>query len=102
MELYLELGLHIGITGWICDERRGQNLFDIVKLIPDERLMIETDGPYLTPRNLPKKPKGGRNEPRYLPHIAETVALARNQSLQHISDISYKNSCRFFNLNNKK
>jgi len=100
LEQYLELGLHIGITGWICDERRGQGLFDIVKLIPDERLMIETDGPYLTPRNLPKKPKGGRNEPMYLPHIAETIALARNQSLQHIANISYTNSCRFFNLSN--
>jgi TatD DNase family protein len=98
LEQYLELGLHIGITGWICDERRGRELFDIVKFIPDERLMIETDGPYLTPRNLPDKPKGGRNEPKYLPHIAETVALARNQSLQHISDITYYNSRVFFGL----
>jgi TatD DNase family protein len=98
LEQYLELGLHIGITGWICDERRGQELFDIVNLIPDDKLMIETDGPYLTPRNLPKKPKGGRNEPMYLPHIAESIALARKQSLQHVSDISYTNSCRFFCL----
>ena len=98
LEAYLDLGLSIGITGWICDERRGQSLYDIVHQIPDDRLMIETDGPYLTPRNLPKKPKDGRNEPKFLPHIAETIAKARGQSLQHIAEISYTNSCHFFNL----
>ena len=98
MEKYLELGLSIGITGWICDERRGQALFEVVKYIPDDRLMLETDGPYLTPRNLKPKPKDGRNEPKYLPHIAETVAKVRGQSLEHIAHISYKNSCHFFNL----
>ncbi|WP_246119358.1 TatD family hydrolase [Aliikangiella coralliicola] len=98
LEAYLSLGLSIGITGWICDERRGKALYDIVKFIPDDRLMVETDGPYLTPRNLPKKPKDGRNEPRFLPHIAKTIAEARGQSLQHIAEISYTNSCHFFNL----
>lgn len=98
LEQYLDLGLHIGITGWICDERRGVELFNMVHLIPDDKLMIETDGPYLTPRNLPKKPQGGRNEPKYLPHIAEIIAGARKQSLQHIAQISYTNSSRFFGL----
>lgn len=99
LDKYLELGLSIGITGWICDERRGQALFNSVKTIPDERLMIETDGPYLTPRNLAEKPKNGRNEPQYLPHIAQTVAHARQQSLSHIAKICYRNSQQFFNLN---
>lgn len=98
LEKYLELGLYIGITGWICDERRGKALFENVKLIPDNKLMIETDAPYLTPRDLPSKPKGGRNEPQYLPHIANTVGLARRQSLEHIAEITYANSCQFFNL----
>jgi len=98
LEHYLELGLHIGITGWICDERRGIALFNMIEAIPDNRLMIETDGPYLTPRSLTPKPKGGRNEPKFLPHIAETVALARQQNLQYIADICYSNSCRFFGL----
>jgi len=98
LEKYLDIGLFIGITGWICDERRGQELYNIAKLIPDDRLMLETDGPYLMPRNLPQKPKDGRNEPRYLPHIAETVALARDQSVQHIAEISYNNSLLFFKL----
>ncbi len=98
LEQYLALGLSIGITGWICDERRGQGLYDITRLIPDDRLMIETDGPYLTPRNLSPKPAGGRNEPKFLPHIAQTIAQAREQSLQQVASISYTNSCTFFNL----
>lgn len=100
MEKYLELGLFIGITGWICDERRGQDLYQSVRYIPDDRLMLETDGPYLTPRDLPKKPRDGRNEPRYLPHIAETVAKARGQTLAHVSQMSFTNSDQFFQLNN--
>ena len=102
LEKYLELGLSIGITGWICDERRGQALFDMVKIIPDDRLLVETDGPYLTPRNLPAKPKNGRNEPKFLPHIGETIAAARGQSVAHIASISYLNSCRLFNLGEEK
>ena len=99
MEAYLDLGLSIGITGWLCDERRGRPLFDIVKHIPDDRLMIETDGPYLTPRDLPKKPKDGRNEPKYLPHIAAAVARACSQDMEQVSKTTYQNSCRFFDLN---
>lgn len=98
LEMYLELGLYIGITGWVCDERRGQALYDAVHLIPDDRLMIETDGPYLTPRNLKKKPKDSLNESKYLPHIAKTIAQARSQSLTQIAKISYANSCNFFKL----
>ncbi len=98
LEQYLSLGLSVGITGWICDERRGKPLFDIVKHIPNSKLMIETDGPYLTPRDLPKKPKDGRNEPMYLPHIAKMVAKARGQTIQQISAFTYNNSCQFFSI----
>ncbi|MDH5434239.1 MAG: TatD family hydrolase [Gammaproteobacteria bacterium] len=98
LEAYLDLGLSIGITGWICDERRGQDLHDIVKLIPDNRLMIETDAPYLTPRTLTGKHKKGRNEPKFLPHIAETIAAARGQNMQHLSQVTYTNTCDFFQL----
>ena len=71
LESCLDLDLHIGITGWICDERRGKDLIDIVKLIPKNRLMIETDSPYLLPRSMRPKPKSSRNEPKYLPYIAQ-------------------------------
>jgi TatD DNase family protein len=78
---YLALGLAIGITGWICDERRGTHLMALMPLIPPERLLLETDGPYLLPRDLKPKPASRRNEPAYLAHIAAAVARARGESL---------------------
>jgi TatD DNase family protein len=95
---YLELDLHIGITGWICDERRGSELFSIVKEIPDNRLMIETDAPYLLPRSLRPKPKSSRNEPKYLAHIAQTIANARDQSFEDVIKLTRRNSQHFFSL----
>ena len=79
---YLEMGLHIGITGWICDERRGQDLQRLVHRIPAGRLLLETDGPYLLPRDLKARPPSRRNEPAFLAHIAATVARLRGESLE--------------------
>lgn len=95
---YLALGLWIGITGWICDERRGAHLHDIVSIIPDDRLLIETDAPYLLPRTIQPKPKTRRNEPAYLPEVLRVVAEARNQSEEHVARISTENAVRFFSL----
>jgi len=98
LESCLDLGLHIGITGWICDERRGTELLDLVKLIPADRLMIETDGPYLLPRSMRPKPKSSRNEPKYLPYIAQTIANARGESLKQLVQQTEQNSKLFFKL----
>jgi TatD DNase family protein len=95
---YLAMGLYIGITGWICDERRGQHLHDIVEVIPDDRLLIETDAPYLLPRTIRPKPKTRRNEPMYLPEVLKVVAEARGQSLEHVAQVTTENARRFFNL----
>lgn len=95
---YIAMGLYIGITGWICDERRGQHLHDIVSIIPDDRLLIETDAPYLLPRTIRPKPKTRRNEPAYLPEVLKTVAEARGQSADHIARITTDNAIRFFDL----
>jgi len=95
---YLAMGLWIGITGWICDERRGAHLHDIVSVIPDDRLLIETDAPYLLPRTIKPKPKSRRNEPAYLPEVVRVVAEARGQSEEHIAKITTENAVRFFNL----
>jgi TatD DNase family protein len=95
---YLAMGLYIGITGWICDERRGRHLHDIVSIIPDDRLMIETDAPYLLPRSLTPKPKTRRNEPKYLPEVLRVVAEARGQSDAHVASITTANAVRFFGL----
>lgn len=95
---YIAMGLYIGITGWICDERRGQHLHDIVSIVPDDRLMIETDAPYLLPRTIRPKPKTRRNEPAYLPEVLKTVAEARGQSIEHVARITTENAERFFEL----
>lgn len=95
----LDLDLHIGVTGWICDERRGQELFELVKDIPANRLMLETDAPYLLPRDLKPKPKSRRNEPSYLPHIAERIALARNEDVGQLLSASLGVTQKFFGIN---
>lgn len=80
LEAYLALGLSIGITGWFCDERRGRHLAPLVNRIPAARLLLETDAPYLLPRDLKPQPPARRNEPMYLPHIGAAVAAARVES----------------------
>ena len=96
LECYLSLGCYIGITGWICDERRGKHLKELVKIIPPDRLLLETDSPYLLPRDLPFKVRGKRNESKYLPHIAETVAGILGKDPAKLAKETFENSARFF------
>jgi TatD DNase family protein len=93
---YLDLDLHIGITGWICDERRGLHLREVVRIIPTERLLIETDAPYLLPRDLRPKPSSRRNEPMYLPQVLTAIASARGQSPQELASITTRNALTLF------
>jgi TatD DNase family protein len=99
---YVALDCHIGITGWICDERRGTHLLEAVRDVPDDRLLIETDAPYLMPRNAVLKHASGqnhrRNEPCFLPYVARAVATARQQSLEHVARITTDNARAFFGL----
>jgi len=94
----LQMDLAIGITGWICDERRGSHLLPLMNEIPADRLLLETDGPYLLPRDLPSKPESRRNEPAYLPHIAATVARARGTSVEELALSSTEATRRLFRL----
>ncbi len=94
----VEHGLYIGVTGWICDERRGQELKRIVKLIPQGRLMVETDAPYLLPRDMRPKPKSSRNLPQYLPHIVAEVARCRDESIQELMQHTTETAREFFDL----
>jgi TatD DNase family protein len=93
---YLDLGLYIGITGWICDERRGHHLREVVKDIPADRLLIETDAPYLLPRDLQPKPQSRRNEPMYLPHVLAAIAQARGEPAEQLADTTTQNARRLF------
>jgi TatD DNase family protein len=98
LECYLDLGLAIGITGWICDERRGVHLLELVRRIPAGRLLLETDGPYLLPRDLDPMPAARRNEPMYLPHIAAAVARARGEPLESLALASTEGTRSLFRI----
>ena len=98
LEDYLELDMHIGITGWICDERRGHHLHDIIQLIPENRLMLETDSPYLLPRTITPKPTSRRNIPANLVYVLKTVAECLSKSEKSIAESTTMNARDFFNL----
>jgi TatD DNase family protein len=98
LEAYLALGLHIGITGWACDERRGLELRGVVPRIPGDRLLIETDAPYLLPRDMVPVPRSRRNEPAFLPHIAATVARLRGETPEAVAAQTSGNAAALFAL----
>ena len=98
---YLDLDLYIGITGWVCDERRGLELQKLIKDIPANRLMIETDSPYLLPRTIRPRPKSRRNHPHNLIYIANQLCELTGKSLEQLSDETYKNTIEFFSLASK-
>jgi len=96
LRAYLDLGLYIGITGWICDERRGRHLLQLVRQIPGDRLLIETDSPYLTPRDLRPQPRARRNEPAFLPHILRTIARALDRPADEVGADTARNARMLF------
>ena len=96
LDSYLDLDLHIGITGWICDERRGVHLKELVRRIPSDRLMIETDAPYLVPRTI--HPRPGRNEPAFLPHVLSTVSECLDRPVEEVALETTRTAERFFDL----
>jgi TatD DNase family protein len=98
LDVYLAMDLHIGITGWICDERRGLHLRELVRRIPLDRLMLETDAPFLTPRNLRPRPKRDRNEPALLPHVLDAVADALDRPRAEVAAATTATARRFFAL----
>ncbi len=95
---YLDMDLHIGITGWVCDERRGYSLHPLLKDIPNNRLMMETDAPYLMPRNITPKPKTRRNEPENLIYVLDMVAKCLNISPERLAAQTSSNARDFFDL----
>lgn len=104
-EAYLEMGLHIGVTGWICDDRRAGDLRQAVRHIPLHRIMLETDAPYLLPRDLPEKIPGcagyrprdkRRNEPCFLPHVCAGVAGHMAVDAQVLAEAATNNARALF------
>jgi len=97
LQRYLSLNLYIGITGWICDERRGKDLAKLIPHIPLDRLLIETDAPFLLPRNIPK-PWPDHNEPSYLSYVVKKLAECYSVSIDEIAKHSTENAKKLFNL----
>ena len=95
---YLALGLHVGVTGWVCDERRGEALRLAVPRIPADRILVETDAPYLLPRDLRPRPQTRRNEPANLPHIVAVLARLRGESDASLASASTANAERLFGI----
>ncbi len=98
---YLDLGLHVGITGWLCDERRGHALREALPHVPLDRVLLETDAPYLLPRDLSPQPRDRRNEPAFLPHVAARAAALLGVPVEVLAAASTTNAERLFSLRNR-
>jgi len=102
LEAVLALGCHVGITGWVCDdrpERGGAELANLLSTIPRDKLMIETDGPYLTPRSIkPSRSRPKRNEPALLPVVCQAVAEALGSEPHEVAAFTTTNAERCFRL----
>ena len=98
LRAYLDMDCHIGITGWICDERRGTHLRGLASLIPPNRLMSETDSPYLLPRDLRPRPRSRRNEPMHLPHVIRTIAACVERPFEQVATETEAAARAFFGL----
>lgn len=96
LRAYIDLDCYIGFTGWICDERRGQEVARLTALVPDERILIETDSPYLLPRSIKPRPKSRRNEPSNLVYVLEKLAEERQQSFDELNYLTSANARRLF------
>jgi len=93
---YLDLGYHIGITGILTIQKRGEYLREIAPLIPEDRLLIETDAPYLTPT--PQKNKFRRNEPAFVKSVLVTLAQIKGTDPEELSQTIFDNTLKFYNL----
>jgi TatD DNase family protein len=96
LEAYLDLGLFIGITGILTIQKRGEELRKLARMIPADRLLIETDAPYLTPA--PEKNQTRRNEPAFVKSTLLKLAEIREQDPERMADITWENACRLFHL----
>jgi len=96
LQSYLSLGFYIGITGIVTLKERGANLRKMLLQIPAERLLVETDAPYLTPA--PEKKHARRNEPAFVKSVLRKLAEVRNEEPDQLAQIIWENTCSLYNL----
>jgi TatD DNase family protein len=96
LDRYLDMGFCIGVTGIVTIQKRGAALRQLIPKIPDNRLLVETDAPYLTPA--PEKNKTRRNEPAFVKRVLMKLAEIRNQEPGELARITTENACRLFGI----
>jgi len=96
LEQYLDLGLYIGITGILTIKGRGSRLRELVDFIPLDRLLVETDAPYLVPA--PEKNHYRRNEPAFVKSVMLKLAEIKKEKPEHLAEIVWQNTCRLYGL----
>ncbi len=96
LDKYLSMGFSIGITGWICDDRRARQLREAVHMIPLDRIMIETDAPYLTPKNVPGLDR--TNTPGNIVYVAKELAKYMKVSEETLMENAVKNTKKIFHI----
>ncbi len=94
---YLDKGFYLGFTGAISDEKRFKHLEDVIKYVPLDRMMIETDAPFMLPKNMHGR-QNRRNEPSFLPYVAQTIALLKKISISEVADETTETARNFFRL----
>ncbi len=97
LDEYLKLGLHIGITGIVTILSRGKDLRKLLPHIPEDRILVETDAPYLTPA--PEKNKTRRNEPAFVRSVLMKVADVLEADPEQLADTIWHSTCQLFNIN---
>ncbi|MBF0099539.1 MAG: TatD family hydrolase [Desulfobacterales bacterium] len=96
MQAYVSMGLYIGITAIVTMTKRGENLRRIIPHIPLERLLIETDSPYLLPEALKKQTQ--RNEPAFVRYTLDMLCTLKNLNIDHLSERIWQNTCNAFGI----
>ena len=96
LDKYLSMGFSIGITGWICDDRRAKELREAVGIIPLDRILIETDAPYLTPRNVAGLER--TNVPQNIVYVVKELAKYMKVPEEILAENARKNTERIFQI----
>ena len=96
LDKYLSMGFSIGITGWICDDRRGKELREAVHIIPLDRILVETDAPYLVPKNVPGLAR--TNVPQNIKYVVKDLARYMRVEEDILIKNAKKNTERIFQI----
>ncbi|MBK1895374.1 TatD family hydrolase [Chryseobacterium paridis] len=95
---YLDKGFYLGFTGAISDERRFKHLEEVIRYVPLDRIMIETDAPFMLPKNISTRSNNRRNEPAFLPYVAQTIAHLKKISIAEVAEETTEVAREFFKL----